>query len=337
MIKEKITKVVEGSDLSFDEAFQVMTEIMDGKTTDAQIATILTALRLKKETPDEISGFAKAMRDHAVKVDTGVELLVDTCGTGGDKTGTFNISTVSAFVAAGAGVKIAKHGNRSVSSATGSADVLEALGVKLDIGPDAVRECIKQVGIGFMFAPGFHPAMKHAIGPRKEMGIRTAFNILGPLTNPAGASAQVLGVYDENLTEVLAEVLKKLGSKHALVVHGAPGLDELSTLGESKVSELKDGQINNYTVTPEEVGLPKANLDDLKGGDPAKNAKILKDILDGEKGPKRDIVLLNTAAATVVADKANDLKEGIAIAKKSIDSGEAKDKLNGLIELSNKL
>lgn len=336
MIKEAIKKVVEGKGLTQDEAHQTMGEIMEGKTTDAQIAALITSLRMKKETIDEITGFAKAMRAHAVRIKLEVADVVDTCGTGGDLLGTFNISTAAAFVVAGCGVHIAKHGNRSVSSAAGSADVLEALGVKIDVSPEAVSTCIDKIGIGFLFAPLLHPAMRYAIGPRKEIGIRTVFNILGPLTNPAFASSQILGVYDLPLTAILAEVLGNLGVRHALVVHGADGMDEISTTGETTISEFKEGKVKTYTINPEEFGLPRAQIEDFEGGSPKDNAETLRSILKGEKGPKRDIVSANASAALVAADKVTDFKQGLSLAEESVDEGKALEKLDKLIEFSNR-
>lgn len=336
MIREAIKKVVEKDDLTFDEAQRVMGEIMEGNATPTQIACFITALRMKGETIEEISGLAQAMRAHAIKVEPKEEVVVDTCGTGGDLLHTFNISTCAAFVVAGAGVSVAKHGNRSVSSATGSADVLETLGVRINLPSGIIAKCIDEIGMGFMFAPTLHPAMKYAIGPRKEIGIRTVFNILGPLTNPASAKAQVLGVYDGKLTEKMAEVLGKLGAKHALVVHGADGMDEISTTGKSKISEYKDGSVTTYRISPDQFNIPRTNIEQLKGGDPNQNAQILKGILKGEEGPKRDIVVLNAAAALVAAEKAKDIEEGIKLAEESINQGEALEKLKKLIECTNK-
>lgn len=337
MIVEAIKKVVEKQNLTSTEAATVMEEIMGGQATDAQIASLITALRMKGETVDEITGFAQVMRSKATRIRPHQTELLDTCGTGGDISYTFNISTATAFVAAGAGVRVAKHGNRSVSSQCGSADVMEALGVKIELTPELVEACIDEVGIGFMFAPLLHQAMKYAIGPRKEIGIRTVFNILGPLTNPAQATSQILGVFNPALTETMAQVLGDLGVKHALVVHGAGGLDELSTMGENKISEWANGGVKTYSLQPLDLGLPLVTLNDLKGGTTKENAQIIRVILSGEKGPKRDIVLLNSAAALIAADKAGDFKEGIAMAAQSIDSGAALEKLDKLIEFSNKL
>ncbi|MCJ7655173.1 MAG: anthranilate phosphoribosyltransferase, partial [Dehalococcoidia bacterium] len=303
MIKEAIQMLVSGRSLTMEEAAEVMEEIMQGEATPAQFGAFVTALRLKGETVDEIVGLAKTMRAKAITVST-EGLVVDTCGTGGDGSHTFNISTAAAFVAAGAGLKIAKHGNRAVSSQCGSADVLEALGVKIDLNAEQVQICLKEVGIGFMFAPVFHPAMKYAAVPRREIGIRTVFNILGPLTNPAGAKAQVLGVGDESLIEKLALVLQGLGCQHALLVHGEDGLDEITITGKTHVCELKNGRIKRYALSPKDFGLSRASPDSIKGGDTKANADFLRNILAGALGPQRDVVLMNAAAALVVGDKA---------------------------------
>lgn len=337
MIKEAIAKLVERENLASDEAEAVMQEIMLGEATPSQIGAFLTALRMKGETPEEIAGCAKSMRARATMVVTQQSPLVDTCGTGGDGVGTFNISTVVAFILAGAGVAVAKHGNRSVSSRCGSADVLEALGVKIELGPEEIARCIDEIGIGFLFAPRLHPAMKYALPTRREVGVRTIFNILGPLANPASASIQLMGVYDPGLTETLARVLDLLGTHRALVVHGANGLDELSTTGTNKVTQLHNGQITTYNLQPQELGLPLAEIAQLKGGLPEENAGIIKALLEGEKGSKRDVVLLNAAAGLLVAEKAVDFKEGIALAAGSIDSGKALNKMEQLIRLSQSL
>ena len=333
-IKEAIGKVMLGEHLLGEEAEAVMGQIMAGETTPAQIGAFLTALRLKGETVEEITGCARAMRRSAIPVRPRRQDLVDTCGTGGDKTGTFNISTTAAFVVAGAGLAVAKHGNRSVSSHCGSADLLEALGVNLELAPDQVADCIDEVGIGFLFAPRFHPAMKHAIGPRREMGVRTIFNILGPLTNPAGATRQIMGVYDPSLTSPLAQVLGRLGAQAAFVVHGADGLDELSTTGINRVSHLRDGWVKDFSLDPAELGLPGARLEDLRGGTAGENAQITQTILAGERGPRRDVVLLNAAAALVAGGMARDFKEGLQQAAEAIDSGSAREKLEGLVAFS---
>ena len=341
-IKDAISKVVMAKDLTENEMVDVMNEIMSGDATPAQIGSFLTGLRMKSETVEEITGAVRVMREKATPILSGVdtaadEILVDTCGTGGDGSGTFNVSTTTAFVVAGAGVPVAKHGNRSVSSNCGSADVLEAAGVNLGISPEQVGECIQQIGIGFLFAPALHGAMKHAIGPRKELGIRTIFNILGPLTNPAGANVQILGVFDGDLTEPLAQVLGKLGSKRALVVHGEGNLDELTVTGETKVSELNDGKVINYAINPESLGFKKASIEDLKGGkDSEESADQMKKVLGGEKGPKRDMVLLNSGAALMASGLCADLKSGIAKAADTIDSGAALEKLEQLISFTNK-
>jgi len=333
-IKEAIGKVMLGEDLSGEEAEAVMGQIMDGEATPAQIGAFLTALRLKGETVEEITGCARAMRRSAIPVRPRRRDLVDTCGTGGDRTGTFNISTTAAFVVAGAGLGVAKHGNRSVSSHCGSADLLEALGVNLELTPEQVAHCIDEVGIGFLFAPRLHPAMKHAIGPRREMGVRTIFNILGPLTNPAGATRQIMGVYDPNLTSPLAQVLGRLGGQAAFVVHGADGLDELSTTGINRVSHLRDDSVKDFCLDPAKLGLPEARLEDLRGGTANENAQITQAILAGERGPRRDVVLLNAAAALVAGGVARDFKEGLQQAAEAIDSGRAREKLEGLVAFS---
>jgi len=349
MIKEMIQKVVMGNDLAEEEMASVMNEIMEGWATDAQIGSFITALRIKGETIEEITGAARVMREKATRIRVGneavsidredinvdLETILDTCGTGGDGTNTFNVSTTAAFVVAGGGVTVAKHGNRSVSSQCGSADVLASLGVNLDVTPDIVEDCIRSIGIGFLYAPKLHGAMKHAIGPRREIGIRTIFNILGPLTNPAGANVQVLGVYDAALTPVLAEVLRNLGSRGAFVVHGEGSFDEISIIGPTQVSELRAGQVTTYKITPEDFGIKRAKLSDIRGGSAEQNAAIVREILDGQKGPKRDMVLLNAAAAFRAADKVPDMKTGVTMAEESIDSGKAREKLELLIKKTN--
>ena len=326
MIKDAINSLIEGKDLSEQDMIGAMSDIMEGQATDAQIASFLTALRIKGETVEEITGAARVMREKVSKINA-PEYTVDTCGTGGDMSHTFNISTTTALVVAACGLPVAKHGNRSVSSSCGSADVLEALDIKIELEPAKVEECLKTTGFGFMFAPLFHPAMKYAIGPRKELGIRTVFNILGPLTNPAGAKRQVLGVFSDKLTEPLAQVLNNLGVKHAFVVHGEDGLDEMTTTDKTRVSELKDGKVNTYSISAEDLGLVKANKEDLLGGNAEENAKITISILEGEKGPRRDIVLLNAAAALIAGDKAGDFNEGLKKASEAVDSGAAREKL----------
>ena len=335
MIREAIQKVVDGQDLTESETIDTMTEIMSGEVTDAQIACFITALRLKGETVEEITGAARVMREKATKIQTKHTQVVDTCGTGGDGSHTFNISTTAAFVVAGTGLSVAKHGNRSISSSSGSADVLQALGVNIEIAPELVGACIDKVGIGFLFAPALHSAMKYAIGPRREIGIRTIFNALGPLTNPAGAQSQVIGVYAPQLTEPLANVLNNLGCHHAFVVHGTDGLDEISTTTDTLISELVDGVVKTYTLNPTTLGISAAQSEDLVGGAAEENAELTLDILKGEKGPKRDIVALNAAAAIVAGGKAENLEEGLLVAAASIDSGKALEKLEALKAMSN--
>jgi len=330
-IKEAIKKAISGENIDQDNAYEVALAIMNGEATDAQIASLITALRMKGETVDEITGFVKAMRDKVTKINAREEYLIDTCGTGGDGTGTFNISTISAIVAAGAGCRVAKHGNRCVSSKCGSADLLKELGVNIENPPEKVEKCIEEAGVGFLFAPLLHPAMKYAIGPRREMAVRTIFNILGPLTNPASAKRQLLGVYAKELTTPIANVLANLDSIHCMIVHGEDELDEITTTGKTFVCELKDGKVTEYTISPEDFGIKKSNPEDLKGGTPEINAKIALDILKGENGAKRDISILNSGAAIYVAGKAESLLDGIGKAKESIDSGEALKKLEILI------
>ena len=336
MIQEAISSVVSGQSLSVEEASQVMEEIMTGEATPAQFGAFVTAMRLKGETPDEIAGMARVMREKALRVQSDGD-LVDTCGTGGDGSHTINVSTIAAFVTAGAGLKVAKHGNRAITSACGSADVMEAAGVKVDLGPEGVERCIRDVGIGFMFAPTFHPAMRYAGPPRREIGIRTVFNILGPLTNPAGARSQVLGVADGSLGEKMAMVLLRLGCRHALVVHGEDGLDEISIAAPSQIWELKDGNIYNFAVTPEDLGLSRASASDVQGQSIEDNLAAMNGVLSGERGPARDIVLLNASAALAAGNAVDNLKQGIMAASESIDSGKAMGKLRALAELSQKL
>ena len=309
---------------------------MTGEATPAQFGAFVTALRLKGETTEEIAGMARVMREKALHVQSDGD-LVDTCGTGGDGSHTINVSTIAAFVTAGAGLKVAKHGNRAMTSACGSADVLEAAGVKIDLGPQGVERCIREVGIGFMFAPTFHPAMRFAGPPRREIGIRTVFNILGPLTNPAGARSQVLGVADGALGEKMAIALRHLGCQHALVVHGEDGLDEVSIAAPSQIWELKDDDIHSFAVAPEDLGLTRASQEAIRGGSAEENAAAMERILAGERGPHRDVVLLNAAAALVAGDAASDLGQGVALASQAIDSGRAMAKLRALVELSQKL
>jgi anthranilate phosphoribosyltransferase len=348
IITEAVRALVDGTDLSRIEAAAAMEAIMSGAATNAQIAAFLTALRMKGETVEELIGFAQVMRQKAARIrvhDDGVagltgtdrEMLIDTCGTGGDATGTFNVSTATAFVVAGAGLKVAKHGNRSVSSMCGSADVVETLGINLELTPPKVARCIDEVGIGFLYAPLLHTAMKHVMAARREMGIRTVFNMLGPLTNPAAANAQIIGVYAASLTEPLARVLAELGTVRAFVVHGADGLDEISNTGESRVSEVREGMVRSYTVRPEDFGLGRAAIGELMGGDREENARIIRAILDGEIGPRRDIVLMNAAAALVAGGKARDFKDGVGLAAQAVDSGAARRTLEALIALSRRL
>ena len=348
IIAEAVRALVDRRDLSRIEAAAAMEAIMSGAATNAQIAAFLTALRMKGETVEELIGFAQVMRQKAVKVRTRAsevvgatgtdrEMLIDTAGTGGDASGTFNVSTATAFVVAGAGLKVAKHGNRSVSSLCGSADVVETLGINIELSAGKVALCVDEVGIGFLYAPLLHTAMKHVMAARREMGIRTVFNMLGPLTNPAGANAQVIGVYSDALTEPLARALAELGTLRAFVVHGDDGLDEISNTGPSHISEVHEGVVRSSTVRPEDFGLPRASLRDLRGGDREENAEIVRRVLAAEAGPRRDIVLMNAAAAIVVGGKAHDFKEGVALAAHSIDSGAAAAKLANLIALSQRL
>ena len=327
-------KVVDGHDLTEDEMVDIMTLIMEGKVDRSLLGAFLTALRMKGETVAEISGAAKVMREKAVPLDIPVKGVVDTCGTGGDGANTFNISTTAAFVVAGAGIPVAKHGNRAVSSRSGSADVLKSLGVNIEADKKIVERCVEMAGIGFLFAPTLHKAMKHAADVRRELGFRTIFNLLGPLTNPAGVQAQVVGVYDSKWTSPLAHVLKNLGTVHAFVVHGEDGLDEITLTCNTKISELTNGEIKDYFLDPTKLGLEYCSEQDLKGGSAEDNATILRELLDGKGGPQRDIVLLNAAAAIVAAGKAATIKEGMAVAQKSMSSGEARQKLKDLCRLS---
>ncbi|MDP6984701.1 MAG: anthranilate phosphoribosyltransferase [Candidatus Latescibacteria bacterium] len=335
MIQAAIGRLIAGESLDRDEARGVMEQIMSGDATDAQIGGFLMALRAKGETIDEIAGFAETMRAKATKITGGKAPLVDTCGTGGDASGTFNISTTVAFVAAGAGLTVAKHGNRAMSSRCGSADVLAQLGVNVEATPDQVGHCLDEAGIGFLFAPALHGAMKHAIGPRKELGTRTVFNVLGPLTNPAGAKRQLIGVFAPDLTETMAGVLGALGSERAFVVHGHDGLDELTLTGPSRVTELADGATKTYDVTPEDFGLQRVSVDQLAGGDAAQNAAILTSILDGELGPAADVVVMNAAAAIVAGGVSQDLASGVKVARDSIEFGKARASLDRLRDVSN--
>ena len=336
MLKPFLAKIVACEDLSEQECEEAMSLIMSGKATEAQVAGFLVALRMKGETVEEITGCARAMRAAATRVDVEGLDVIDTCGTGGDRTGTFNVSTAAALVAAGTGVPVAKHGNRSVSSGSGSADVLKALGVNLEAPPELIGQCIREVGMGFLFAPMLHKAMKFAIGPRREMGVRTVFNILGPLTNPAGAKRQLLGLFTDELLETIAGVLRKLGSERVMVVHSADGLDELSICAESSVAELDEGEVKRYEVTPESVGLARAELGVLLVDGPEQSAAVIRSVLSGRQGPQRDMVLLNAGAAIYVGGKAATLEEGVEAAAQSIDSGRARQVLEGLVELSNR-
>jgi anthranilate phosphoribosyltransferase len=334
-----------GQSLSRQEARAVMAEVLSGKCTDSQIAGLLVGLRMKGETVEEIVGFAEAIRAAAIPLnlkndsaldvsDTERDALVDTCGTGGDTSGTFNISTATAFVVAGAGVRVAKHGNRSISSKCGSADVMEALGVNINLPPERLVECLKQVGIAFLFAPLMHSAMKHVQTARRELKLRTVFNLLGPLTNPARASAQVVGVYSAELVDKLAEALSMLGVRRALVVHGMDGLDEITITGPTRIAEVRASEVHTYEVTPEEFGMPRARLEDISGGDAAANAAIIRSVLDGTQSARRDVVLLNAAAALVAAGKADHLSDAVLLAVESIDSNAAKKKLHDMIHFT---
>jgi anthranilate phosphoribosyltransferase len=337
-MKEYIKKASEGVSLTEEEAEEAMKLIMSGESTDAQNGAFLTALRIKGESPREIAGFAKVMREYAMKIHPKVDgRLVDVCGTGGDQQHTFNISTTAMFVTAGAGVYIAKHGNRSITSQCGSADILEALGARIDLKPEKIEECIEKTGIGFMFAPLHHPAMKHVMPARKQIGIRTVFNILGPLTNPANAEAQLMGVFDPRLTDKIAKVFKLLGLKHVLVVHGEPGLDEISNIGRTRITEMKDGVIMSKNITPEELNIKKASLEDIRGSTPAENAETARKILSGEiKGPMLDIVLLNAAGGLIVGGVADGFEDGVDIARKVVESGKALKKLEEFTAYTNR-
>jgi anthranilate phosphoribosyltransferase len=336
MIREAIAALVEGQALPMEQAAQVMREIMGGEATPAQFGAFVTALRLKGETPDEIAGMAQVMREKSLHVNVD-GTVVDTCGTGGDASHTFNISTTAGFVVAGAGVMVAKHGNRAMSGACGSADALEALGVKIDLSPEGVKRCLEEVGFGFMFAQKYHPSMKFAAGPRREIGIRTVFNILGPLTNPAGAKAHLIGVSDASYAEKMAQVLARLGSDHALVVHGVDGLDEITLGDATQVWEMKRGAVSAYTVAPEELGFRRAPKHGLRAGSAQESVRILREVLSGKPGAARDVVLMNAAAALLAADRVATLKDGVALAAESIDSGKAQKKLDALISLSQQL
>ncbi|MFN2587976.1 MAG: anthranilate phosphoribosyltransferase [Actinomycetota bacterium] len=328
-----LSRLLAGRSLTEDETGACMEEIMEGAATPAQIGGFVVALRAKGETIDEVAGLVRTMRRHAQKVSVGEDVL-DTCGTGGDRTGTFNVSTAAALVCAGAGVKVAKHGNRAASSRCGSADVLEALGVRIDLPPEGVEECIDRAGIGFCFAPVFHPAMRHAGAPRRELGVPTIFNFLGPLTNPAGATRQALGVSDPRMVETMVQTLGRLGSKHVLAFHGDRGLDELATSGPSQVYELVDGEVRRWTIDPADLGLPVAPLEAVAGGAAGENAATIRAVLAGERGPRRDIVLLNAAAGLVAAGRAQEMARGLELATEAVDSGEAARRLDLLVEVS---
>ncbi len=331
-MKEYLQKLLDGNSLTQAEAAAAFDRIMSGQATPAQIGAFLMALRMKGESADEVAGGALSMRRHAVFIDAGGLPVVDTCGTGADAIGTFNISTTAAFVVAGAGVPVAKHGNRSITSRCGSADLLLELGVSIDVPPERVEECLREIGMGFLYAPRLHPAMKHAMGPRRELGVRTIFNILGPLTNPAGAKGHILGVFAPELTELLAHVLRLLGSRRAFVVHGHDGMDEITVTTTTRISELRDGLVRTYEFDPRPFIGEYASVSDVAGGDPALNAQITRRVFQGEKGPCRDIVCLNAAAGIVAGGKAETLHEGWRLAQESLDSGRAIETLEKLIE-----
>jgi anthranilate phosphoribosyltransferase len=334
-LQEAIRTVTEGRDLNADQMTSVMRAIMTGEATPAQVGGFLIGLRMKGEVVDEIAAAASVMRELATRVEVDQRHLVDTCGTGGDASGTFNISTASAFVVAAAGARVAKHGNRSVSSRSGSADVLEAAGVRLDLSPEQVARCIDEVGLGFLFAPMHHSAMKHAIGPRREMGVRTVFNLLGPLTNPAGAPYQVVGVFSDRWLEPVAQVLKRLGSRHVLVVNAEDGLDEISISAPTHVAELKQDSIRVYTISPEEFALQRSALETLKVDSAEQSLEVIREVLNGQEGPARNIVCLNAAAALYVAGLSDDLGAGVALAQQQLESGRAKQVLDDLVTFSN--
>ncbi len=336
MIKEAIHLLASDINLSEPEMAECMTEIMEGRATDAQIGSFLTALRVKGETVDEITGAARIMREKAARINA-PEGVLDTCGTGGDMSGTFNISTITAIVVASAGIPVAKHGNRAVSSKSGSADVLEALGIRIDLAPEKVEKCLFETGFGFLFAPIFHPAMKYAIGPRREMGIRTIFNILGPLTNPANAKRQILGVFSDKLTGTLAQVLGNLGAEDAMVVHGEDGLDEITITNGTKASRFVNGKVETMYFSPEDFGLERGAMEDLVGGDKDENARITHRILGGERGRKRDVVLINSAAAIMVSGREWNLSSSVEMARDALDSGRAMKKLEEIRRVSNSL
>ena len=334
MIKEAIAKKIEGNNLTENEAYQVMLEIMEGRATDAQIGGFLVALRRWNATVEEVVAFTRVMREKATRIPAPEGPILDTCGTGGDSSGTFNISTVTAFIAAGAGVTVAKHGNRSVSSTCGSADLLKELGIQIELEPESLGRCLKEIGIAFLFAPLLHGAMKYAIGPRRELGVRTVFNVLGPMTNPAGANRQLMGVYSPTLVEMCGKVLSELGSEHVITVYGSDGLDEITTTGSTMIFEVKNGQSKTYEINPEDYGIARAYPEELKCGSPAESADIFLSLLSGEKGPKRDAVLLNGAFAIYAGGMAENPGEGIEKARESIDSGAALEKFNSLKDVS---
>ena len=336
MIREAISAATAGESLSMEDAVTVMREVMEGEVTPAQLGSYLTALALKGETPEEIAGFATVMRQKSLRVAVD-GIAIDTCGTGGDRKGTFNISTAAAFVVAGAGLTVAKHGNRAASGDCGSADVLEALGVRIELPPEGVERCLREIGIGFMFAPAYHPAMRHAAPVRREIGIRTVFNVLGPMTNPAGVPCQLIGVGYPEVAEKMAEALRLFGTHHAIIVHSDDGMDELSLGSDTAGWEVLDGEIHPYVVRPRDLGLPHATPDDLRGGDPAANAATMRDILSGSSGPVRDAVVLNSGAALVAGDVATTLSEGIEMAAASISDGRAAEKLDALVSLTREL
>lgn len=337
MIQDALTKLAEGISLTETDAYDVMIQIMQGAASDAQIAAYLMGLRLKGETVDEMTGSVRAMREMAVRVHVGDPLVVDTCGTGGDRANTFNISTATAFVVAGGGMTVAKHGNRSVSSRSGSADVLAAMGINIDLPPERVEACINEIGIGFLFAPLYHGAMKHCAAPRSEMGIRTLMNVMGPLSNPAGATIQIVGVYDQTLTEKLAQVLIRLGTQRCFVLHGKDGLDEITLTDFTYVSEGKAGRVSSYHVGPEDFGLTRVHPNELKGGTPKENAVMLQDVLKGHRHARRDVVLMNAAPAFVACGKAKTLQEGYNQATAALDSGAAYEKFEKLMTFSNRV
>ncbi len=334
MFRDLLYRIYQRRDLTEDQMAAMIGEIFSGNTTDAQVGALMGALATKGETYAELAGAARAMRRKAIRIETAAKDVIDTCGTGGDAAGTFNISTVTAFVAAGCGAVVAKHGNRSISSQCGSADLLEAMGVNLDLDPEIVEEAIDEIGIGFLFAPRYHGAMKYAANARKEIGLRSIFNMLGPLTNPAAANRQLLGVFAPELTEMFAMALQRLGAKRAFVVHGHDGLDEISVCAPTRVCELKDGQITTYDISPETFFGRLADPEEIRGGDPAENAAITRKILSGEKGAGRDIVLINAAAALMAAGMAENINDGIKMAESAIDTGAAMDKLEALIEFT---